>query len=79
MLQLARSSGSVQAFVPVAKPRKFATVLGASFSNKRQTMLPIEVYITAYNPGSAGNGTAGNSGAFAFVRGTGVELADESV
>jgi hypothetical protein len=36
------------------------------FSNKRQTILPIEVYITAYSPGSVGNVTEGKGVALDF-------------
>ncbi len=38
---------SLNSFVPVASPTKFATVLGASFVNNSHVMLPSEVLIIA--------------------------------
>src|SRR5215831_8481164 len=44
-------SGCCHSRLPSARSTKLATVLGASFSNRRQTTVPSEVLKTAYVPG----------------------------
>ena len=45
--------GSSHGLVPRAKPMKFATVAGVSFSNNCAVIDPIEVLMVAYRPGSS--------------------------
>src|ERR1700716_964153 len=67
--------GLVQSFVPVARPMKFSTPIGATFGNSVQCRSPAVVWMMAVGSAvPAGAEVAGlRTGGFGFVAGCGVE------
>src|SRR6202171_109375 len=69
--------GLVQSFVPLARPMKFSTPLGATLGNSVQCRSPAVVWMMAVGSAvAAGAEVAGlRTGGFGLVAGCGVEAA----
>src|SRR5260370_29669391 len=73
---LACETGLVQSLVPVARPMKLATTIGATFENSVQCKSPAVVWMMAAGSAVAGAELAGlRTGGFGVVAGGGVEAA----